>query len=552
MWLAALVLAKALAVVVVLVLVAQLAYPRDWALPNSRIGGMEVGYRSEAKIVADIAALQGRPMAIVSGDQELKYTPGDLGINLDGAKDAEAVTAYSWSERLVPFSLLTEERSVPTYSFRVDESKAKKFAASLKKYDQPPVNAALVLEGDDLTVVKQQDGYVYDTGQLLAEIKAAKLTSALSVTLMPKVELPAVTDVMVAEAGSRLQQRLRQPLVVEADGKTVSASADVLGSWAVITQAADKKFRIGYDREKAKQWLSGLAGQVYAAAIPRTVTIADGEQSQETEGKDGHALDVDATADAVIAAANEGRPEASGKMKAVKAATSTVRVYSRSSKGLNALLQYWDQSNAGTWGIVLKSFDGSVDANFNPDRQFTSASVYKLYVAYVVYGKVSDGTLAMDTATGNGNDVAGCLHIMIVRSDNACAIALGDMVGWDASNGTLQAKGLNSTSMAKGNQLTTPRDAASYLLQLQNGTLMAGGHRDALLDKMSHNIYRYAIPAGSAGGSANKLGAAGAFNHDVAIVYHPRGAYVLSVFSQGSNHYRIRDLAREISNVMSQ
>jgi hypothetical protein len=69
---------------------------------------------------------------------------------------------------------------------------------------------------------------------------------------------------------------------------------------------------------------------------------------------------------------------------------------------------------------------------------------------------------------------------------------------------------------------------------------------------MGHNIYRYAIPAGSTGHSANKLGAAGAYNHDVAIVYHPKGAYVLSVFSYGSNHAQIRELARQISAVMSQ
>jgi beta-lactamase class A len=276
-------------------------------------------------------------------------------------------------------------------------------------------------------------------------------------------------------------------------------------------------------------------------------------ETSRSNGAAGEGLNIDATADAVIAAATQNQPTVQGVIQAIEPVYRVARNYSRSSHGLQALLNYWDESEAGSWGIVLKDFNGSVQANISPDRQFTSASVYKIYVAYVVYSKADAGQIDMGSPTSNGNTVSGCMEIMIVRSDNACGNALGEMIGWGSSNGMLHAQGFTSASIAYGGQSTTANDAAKFLIALQNGYLLSPGNRSDLLSKMGRGIYRYAIPAGSVGmHSANKLGALGSFNHDVAIVYHPRGTYVLSVFSNGSSHARIRELARQIAQTMGQ
>lgn len=538
---------------VVLVVLAQLAYPQTRALPQTRIGGKSYGYQSEQQIVADIIALHQQKMRITSGSQVLMYTPKDLGIKLSATKDAEQAVKYDWRERLIPFSFLFERREIPQYSFSVDEAKAKQFANSLKRYDKAPVDAAVRLEGDKVTVIQQQDGYSYNADQLVKDMKDLQLTRTMNVVLEPAVVQPAITNQIALETSATLQQRLQKPLTVQAAGKSITADAPLLASWVVMTaDAQNKKLQVNYDKEKIKQWLAGFAQQVYIPGSPRTVTMVDGEVVSEVNAADGRALDIVATADAMVAAAVANQPTAEGKVQPVVRIAQTNRSYTRSSKGLQALITYWDQSNAGTWGVVVQDFSGNISASLNPNRQFTSASVYKIYIAYVVYTKVDNGEFGMGSPTNNGNTVSGCLDIMIVRSDNACARALGDMVGWNANNGMLHARGFTSTSIAQGAQLTTPQDAANYLVQLENGSLLSAANRNALLYKLGHNIYRYAIPAGSAGHSANKLGAAGVFNHDVAIVYHPKGKYVLAVFSQGSNHYRIRDLARQISNVMSQ
>jgi beta-lactamase class A len=539
----------------VITVAGQLAYPSSRALPQTYVGGKQYAYQSKQQIAADIAAVGGRPMHVTIGAQVLEPTPKQLGITLAGMEDAERAVSYSWVERLVPFSFLWEGREITYYSFTLDEAKAREFAVSLKQYDRQPVDAAVRVEGSRVIIDKQQNGYNYETDKIIAAIKGMKLTNGLSVALDPTIVQPKTTDQMAIEAGANLQQRLQQAITVSVEGKSVAADPSLIATWAVLAaDAEDKKLSVTYDKEKVKQWLSSqLAVQVYVAATPHTVTLLDGARVGETAAADGRELNVEATADAVIAAASANRQTVEGKMQPVTAAARTIRNYSRSSQGLQALLSYFDQTHAGTWGIVLEDMNGTISASVNPDRQFTSASVYKIYVAYVVYDKLDSGELTMATPAGNGATVSRCLDIMIVRSDNACAHALGGMIGWNASDNLLQAKGLGSTTIAFDGQLTTARDAANYLKQLEKGTLMSAANREALLHKMGHNIYRYAIPAGSAGmHSANKLGALGVFNHDVAIVYHPKGTYVLSVFTQGSGHGVIRELARQISQVMNQ
>jgi beta-lactamase class A len=535
-------------------LATQLVYPQSRALPQTRIGGKSYGYQSKAQIAADIAAMSEQKLHIIIGSQTLESTPKELGITFASVKDAQQVVGYNWRERLVPFSFFFERREISYYAFTVNEAKAREYAMSLKRYNKAPVDAAVHVEDAKVTITKQQNGYAYDAEQLVAAIKHFKLTSGMAVTLQPTVAQPNITDKAAIEAGSTLQQRLQKPIVVKADGKSAMADSALLASWMVLTSdSQNKKLHIDYDKEKIKQWLVSFANEVYRPGAPRTVTMLDGVVTSGSEATDGLALNIDATAESVVSAATGNQLTVEGVTSPVIVTAQTIRKYTRSSQGLQALLNYWDESNPGTWGIVLKDFSGNISASFNPDRQFTSASVYKIYVAYVVYTKVDNGEFGMSSATDNGNNVSGCVELMIVRSDNSCAHALGDLIGWDANDGMLHVSGFSSTSIALGGALTTARDSANFLMQLQNGTLLSAGNRDTMLNMMGRNIYRYAIPAGSVGmHSANKLGALGAYNHDVAIVYHPKGTYVLSVFSYGSNHYRIRELARQVAAVMAQ
>lgn len=529
----------------------QISYPRSMALPQTTVGGKSYGWKRQAHIAADVTALNGQTMQLLTGDETLMLKPGEMGITLDGQKTAGRVMDYGWVERLTPFSLFFERRQADTLDFTVDEPKAQAFAASLKKYDKAPQNAALRLEGTKVIADKGQRGYTYQPDHIVAALKDIKLTYSMTAGVTPEVTEPAISETSVLEAAAVLEKRLQKPMVIEAGGKSVTVDPATLAAWMTITpDPAQKKVVTGFDRAKVKATLATLASQVYVAPAPSSVRLTDGVEVSRTGGSVGQALNMDATADKVMGDITQER--VTGVIQQVSAVTIANRGYTRSSKGLQALFNYWAQSNGGQWGITIRDMSGSISASYNGSRQFTSASIYKLYVAYIVYGKYNSGEWTTQTATPNGSTVGTCMEIMIVRSDNPCAEALGKMIGWGSNNGTLRAAGMGSTSITYGNQLTTANDAATYLVGLQSSSLIGGANRDDMLSKLRRNIYRSGIPAGSAGSVANKVGFIGSLNHDAAIVYHPKGTYVLTVFSSGSSMAKIRELSAQVSAVMNQ
>ncbi|HTE57529.1 MAG TPA: serine hydrolase [Verrucomicrobiae bacterium] len=534
--------------------VLQLAYPRFMTLPQTRIGGEAVGFRNRQQLFITLAHKEQGNLKIQSGDLTLQQKPADVGLGFDINKDIQTATQYSWKQRLVPFSFFTQVRDIPHYSLRVDEAKARAYALSLAAHDRAPINAAVKLEGTKVTIEKGQAGYSFVEKDMMAAIHATKLDRVMTTTIIPRVVEPEIPESVAVEAAGILQQRLSKPLTVKAADKEAIFDVATIATWTKLTpDPANKKLVVSYDREKVKAALAPLAAKVYVASAPQTATLVDGAIASHSGGQDGRALSTDATADAMVKALSENKESIEGSVQPVVFVQRATRTYTRSSRGVQALLDYWSQSNGGQWGVVVRNFGGDISASHNGNKQFTSASVYKIYIAYVVYTKVNGGQMSMDSATGNGQSVASCMELMIVRSDNGCATALGDMIGWGASNGMLYAKGFNSTTIAYGGQVTTPNDVANYLFALESGGLLSGAHRSDMLSKMGRGIYRYAIPAGSPGMHvANKLGALGAYNHDVAIVYHPKGAYVLSVFTTGSSHAKIRELAAQINALLNQ
>ncbi len=544
-------LALAVSLTVGGVMVLQVAYPRSWALPQTRIGGQNFGLRSERAITQTINQVNTRGLQIEVGDTKLSHTPQEIGVRVNGAADAEKVTAYTWRERLMPFSLFFAQRNVPGYSTEINEPKARKFLESLAAYNKPAVDAQVKLQNAHAVLVPASPGYTYDANAMLPEVKELDITKDLTLELAPIVVAPAITDDTATKTAETINARVARPLTVEAAGKTIAIDGQTLSSLIIITpDPANKTFTVSYDRAKIAQALSKLASQVYAPATTGSTVLLDGEATDRGEGGNGRALSMDASIDAVVAAWNNDQTKATAVVRTVASTTRVTRMYTRSSKGLQALMTQWTQNNGGTYGIALRTMDGGISASYNGGGSFTPASIYKMYVAYVVYTKVANGEISLNSTTSTGASVGSCMEVMIVRSDNPCAHALGDMIGWQSGNPMLRAKGFGSTSL--GPLTTTANDTASLLVQLQSGSLLNGEHTSSLLSMMHRQVYRSGIPAGSSGAVANKVGFLGGLNHDAAIVYHPRGTYALVVLSSGSSFARIADLSRQISALMSQ
>jgi len=225
-----------------------------------------------------------------------------------------------------------------------------------------------------------------------------------------------------------------------------------------------------------------------------------------------------------------------------------------SSEDLQTLLNKWQQDYpASNVGVVIKELSGSKSsASLNADTRFEAASLYKLYLADYLYANVDKGIYSLSGSIGTSTNLQTCIKLMITISDNNCGESIGYGIGWLTLHRFVRASGFSSTTMINHNQ-TTAVDMASYLEKLENGQLLSAAFRDDLLSYMKGQIYRSAIPAGVPDISvADKVGFKDNVWNDAAIVYHPKGTYILVVLSSGLGSSAIKDLSSRASSLMSQ
>ena len=96
-------------------------------------------------------------------------------------------------------------------------------------------------------------------------------------------------------------------------------------------------------------------------------------------------------------------------------------------------------------------------AEYNGDKQFVTASTYKLLVAYSLLKRIDSGARSWDS-----DQV--CFNKMISLSDNACAESFLNAIGVSTLTSEANAIGFkNSTFMKGGGPYTTANDQALLL-----------------------------------------------------------------------------------------
>jgi len=246
---------------------------------------------------------------------------------------------------------------------------------------------------------------------------------------------------------------------------------------------------------------------------------------------------------------NDKKDRAQAQVTSLPPKVEYSRTFSKTSTGIAAQLKFYDDDNAGVFGVSFSELGGQgLSAQHNGDRQFVTASTYKLFVAFSVIKRVEAGKMKWDDADiAGGRDLNKCFDDMIVKSDNACAEALIKKIGANELNADIKSLGLNSTAFKSDNNVTTANDLAKYLTQLEKGSMpIKPENRERLLGAMKRNVYRQGVPAGASGAVADKVGFLWGLLHDATIVYSPKGTYVLVVLTDGSTWANIADLTRKI------
>jgi beta-lactamase class A len=205
--------------------------------------------------------------------------------------------------------------------------------------------------------------------------------------------------------------------------------------------------------------------------------------------------------------------------------------------------------------VIYDLANNKTVVSFNPDRQYFTASIYKLYVAYIGYQKIADGTYDADEPYLNGFSRLECLDKMIRESYSPCAEKWWNELGKSNLTAALEKYGLRNTSMTA--LYTSAGDAAIILQRLFEGQDLTKAHRKAFLDSMKDQpaTYRRGLPSGFTKSTVyNKVG----WNlqkewHDTAIVTLPNGrSYVVTVLSENVGSSQIKALAQTIETRLTQ
>lgn len=535
-----------------LTVVFQLFYPAARMLPSVEVGNYNAGGQTVAEAQAGLEKqYRGARITMQAGDKKIAATLDEIGVDVDTAASAQAARRYPWYERLVPFSSLyiMIGRDVSTRA-RYDADRLQYFAdqASATAY-AAPVNASVAFKDGEVVLLPAKPGDVYAASSIGGVIKSAKLLPDTRLKLTPTHQPAKRQDKDVEGVLAKARQAADMSLTVSVDGDKTKVDKAAIGGWLDFAEDSAGRLNLALKPDAVKTYLQGIQSKIYKAPGTTVVQITNNKESSRTTGATGRGLDIDRSIGLLTAAVLKAeKTTVDLPVSQTAPSTSYKRSYTHDSDGLTALLGYLVQ-NKGDYGISVREI-GGLSASASGSKQYTSASTYKLFVAYGVFQWINSGQMHWSDPMVNGYNAEGCFDAMIVKSDNSCAVALGQTVGWQNINDMMTDLGLTNTQVVSGDQRTTANDLALFLYKLQSGTLLSSGDRTRLLDDMKRQIYRQGIPAGTGVTVANKVGFLYALLHDAGIVYGPKSTYVVVIMSNNSSWSQLADAAKQIHNFL--
>jgi beta-lactamase class A len=250
----------------------------------------------------------------------------------------------------------------------------------------------------------------------------------------------------------------------------------------------------------------------------------------------------------------------------------------------------------GVIGAYIKDLASGAEVAHNADTPFPMASVVKVPILYELYRQVEAGSVDLnkrilfaahhlvpgsgilqDLDFGLAPTLKDLATLMITVSDNAATDLVIEQIGRAQVETAMQALGLTSTTIpltirgllyntvgldeanpehtydlyqqrskegyidwqcrAYGdidNNVSTPRDIGLLLEDIERRATLSAAACDAMIDILKRQKYNTIIPLHlpDAATSAHKTGSLRGIRNDAGIVYHPGGAYIISLCSK--------------------
>lgn len=545
--------------ILVFIITVQILYPSNRLAFFTEIDGINLsGWQKDDAIKQLNSSYADKVVPVYFGKADKVYIspkPAAIGLTINNTARVNVID-YPWYLRIVPTSILwlhliNEAKTLPDYE-RDDAVLVAFIAKELgSSCDVKPQDASLKVTGEKFEVVPSAMGGSCDVKvlyQMLADTKP-QLQTENRVTIPVKEILPSISDEVARQFGDALREKVGTGVILETNGLPQTISSADLFSWIDFT-AANGQLSYVFNPDRALAYLDKeIAPKVAVDAGVTTVSTYDFIETGRVNGASGKRLDIDATLGSLKSFLDGVDNQAVAVTAPVAPRITYTRSYSATDVGISALMQQYAETHTGVYGISLIELSGqNRRASYNETKSFVAASTYKLFVAYSALKRVEDGTWNWSDQIIGSRDLSTCLDDMIVRSDNICAEALLDKIGYKNVHNEAHAIGCMDTSFVGGNNiLTTSADLSLFLAQLQTGQILnQQSSRDRLIDAMKRNIFRQGIPTGIGGLVADKVGFLFGFLHDASIVYGADDTYVLVIMTDGSSWATIADFASQI------
>lgn len=194
------------------------------AAPGTRVGDVEVGGLSEtaarARVGARTAALAEQPVAFTLGDRNWTTRPAKIGVTYEADAAVDHALAAGrdpgFAGALLGTVGMAPEPAPVPLAIRLDQTGFDRFLDQIDaEVGAPPVDAAVVLAGTDVSITPARDGRGIDRD--VARSALVPLLAALrpvSVALTERALPPAIDDDEAVALQDRLDQALAEPILL--------------------------------------------------------------------------------------------------------------------------------------------------------------------------------------------------------------------------------------------------------------------------------------------------------------------------------------------------
>jgi beta-lactamase class A len=545
--------------------IVQVLYPSNTLLPLTSVDSVDLsGWNKTAASQLLDAKYSQVPINIYFGESSdsdfLSPKPSNIGVSSLNEQRINGMD-YPWYLRIAPGSLfwghlLVKPSNDPSYIRDTTTLSAYIKSNWGDSCNIQPEDASLEVTGGKVVVVSGRKGgtcNIDDIYKILSNVNLS-ITSKVSAIIPADLVNANVTNTKAIDLASTINNAIASGVEVVVGQDKVLITKDQLLAWIEFDISGDS-IDYHFNSDKASDYLTQQLGdKVKVAAGVTTISTYDFVEKSRQVGASGQSLDISKTLENI-------KSYISGKVDVATVGIVTTeptinydRSYSETYQGLAALMSNFATTHSGTYGIALTELSGEFRrAVYNGSESFTTASTYKLFVAYSTLLRIESGEWHWSDQVQGGRDLTKCFDDMIVVSDNDCAQALLTKIGFTAITDEAHAIGsINTSFLGNDGIKSTPEDIALFLAELQTGQILKKqSDRDILINAMKRNVYRQGIPSGATGVVADKVGFLDALLHDAAIVYSTKGPYVLVIMTDGSSWSNIAELTRQLDQLVN-